>query len=662
MNDNYKSRYEELKAILEYHNKRYYDNDDPEIEDYEYDRLKKELEGIEKEHPELITPDSPTQHVGGHPSSTFEKVSHTVQMASLQDVFSKAEVSDFINKCNESLGRQQAAAFSVEPKIDGLSVSLEYVDGIFTRGSTRGDGFVGEDVTENLKTIKSIPKKLKTAVPYLEVRGEVYMPVESFERLVERQEMNGEKPAKNPRNAAAGSLRQKDSRITAERQLDIFIFNVQQAEGIEFTSHVESLEWLKNQGFPVIDGYELLADSEDIGDKIDRIGNSRGGLAYDIDGAVVKLDNLSDRITLGATAKVPKWAIAYKYPPEEKETTLLSIEVNVGRTGAVTPVAVFETIRLAGTDVSRAVLHNQEFISEKDIRVGDRIVVRKAGEIIPEVLRSVSHKENSQPFVLPEYCPVCGAATVRYEDEAVLRCPNAECPAQIERSIIHFASKGAMGIDGLGPAIVKQLIDKKLIFNVSDIYRLRAEQLSALERFGEKSAENLVQAIEASKPAPLDRVIYALGIRNIGAGAAKLLCEEFGDIDSIMNATAEQLSQIDGFGGVMSENIAKAFSEKHFRHLVEELKGVGVKMEYERQEKGDNRFSGLTFVLTGTLPTLKRDQAKAIIESLGGKVSGSVSKKTSYVLAGEEAGSKLTKAQELGIAIISEEEFLGMTK
>lgn len=652
------SRIEQLKSEIEEHNLNYYVYDDPTVDDHTYDMLMQELKQIEADFPQLLTSDSPSQRVGGYALNTFEKVTHTIQMGSLQDVFSKEQVIAFAERCREELG--EMPLLTVEPKIDGLSVSLEYVNGEFIRGSTRGDGFVGEDVTENLRTIRSIPKKLKEKIPFLEVRGEVYMPKSSFEEVVEQQELEGEKPFKNPRNAAAGSLRQKDPKITAKRKLDILIFNIQQSEGMETSSHRQSLNRLKELGFKVVDDFAVTS-IEDMCQKIDFIGESRESFAYDIDGAVVKVDSFDLREALGATSKFPKWAVAYKYPPEEKETTLLDIEVSIGRTGVITPTAVFEPVHLAGTTVSRAVLHNQEFITEKDIRIGDRIIVRKAGEIIPEVLRSVSHTSFSQPYTLPEFCPVCGERAVRFEDEAALRCPNAECPAQQYRNLVHFCSKGAMGIDGMGPAIITLLLDNKLIKTAADIYSLTAQQLAGLDRMGEKSADNLIKSIENSKNAPLDRVIFALGIRSIGAAAAKLLCDRFGTIDAIMNATAEEIAQIDGFGGIMSESTASAFSNSHLIHLISSLREKGVKMEYARQTT-DNRFEGLTFVLTGTLPTMKRDEAKKLIESFGGKASGSVSKKTDYVLAGEEAGSKLTKAQELGIRIISEEEFLEMIK
>ncbi len=648
------NRVNELREKLEQFNHEYYVLDNPSVDDYTYDMMMQELKKLESDYPELADPNSPTQRVGGEALNDFEKVEHKVQMGSLQDVFSYEQVRDFTDRCMTEVASPE---FVVEPKIDGLSVSLEYVNGVFTRGSTRGDGYVGEDVTANLKTIKSIPLKLKEALPFIEVRGEVYMSRKTFDKIVEEQENNDEQPFKNPRNAAAGSLRQKDPKVAAKRRLDIFVFNVQQIEGKELKSHKESLDYLKTLGFKVIADYKKVSTYDEIVERIQYIGDMRDKYSFDIDGVVVKVNDFSQRISLGATAKVPKWAVAYKFPPEEKKTKLLDIEVNVGRTGVITPVAIFEPVTLAGTSVSRATLHNQEFINDKEIRIGDEIIVRKAGEIIPEVLSSVSHEENSVPYVLPDKCPVCGAETVRYADEAALRCTNVECPAQLKRNIIHFASKGAMNIDGLGEANVVALVDNHLINTVADLYSLTALQLETLERFGKRSAEKLVKAIEASKNNPLDRVIFGIGIRNIGQAAAKLLCEKFGTIDAIMNATAEEISEIDGFGDVMSENVVKAFNDVHFAELIKALREKGVKMEYTSDKTGDNRFEGLTFVLTGTLPTMTRDEAKAIIERLGGKASGSVSKKTSYVLAGEEAGSKLTKAEQLGIPIISEDDF-----
>lgn len=652
-------RIEELTEIIEKHNHSYYVMDNPTVSDYEYDMLMQELKGLEAEYPEFVLPSSPTQRVGGEALSKFEKVTHKVQMGSLQDVFSFEQLEEFVTRCRNTV---ENPSFIVEPKIDGLSVSLEYENGILRRGSTRGDGSVGEDVTANLKTVGSIPLKIKNAPEFLEVRGEVYMPKEKFLKLVEQQELNDEQPFKNPRNAAAGSLRQKNSKITAKRGLDIFVFNIQQIEGREITSHKQSLDYIKSLGLKVIPSYVECTTYSEIEQEIQRIDQIRNKLSYDIDGIVIKVDSFEQRETLGSSSKVPKWAIAYKFPPEEKETTLRNIEVNVGRTGAITPVAVFDPIILAGTSVSRAVLHNQDFITQKDIRIGDKIIIRKAGEIIPEVVKSVSHVENSEPFILPAKCPVCGTESVRYEDEAVLRCPNPDCPAQLLKSIIHFASKGAMDIDGMGDAIVKALVENNLVKSVADIYTLKAGQIASLERLGEKSAENLINAIEKSKSRPLDKVIFALGIRNIGQASAKLLCEKFPSIEKIMSATAEEIEEIDGFGKVMSENVAKAFSEQHRKDLISRLLGLGVKMEYQATQTNDNRFEGMTFVLTGTLETLKRDEAKKIIESFGGKVSGSVSKKTTFVVAGEEAGSKLEKAQSLGVNVLSETEFLEKIK
>ncbi len=652
-------RIEELTEIIEKHNHSYYVMDNPTVSDYEYDMLMQELKGLEAEYPEFVLPSSPTQRVGGEALSKFEKVTHKVQMGSLQDVFSFEQLEEFVTRCRNTV---ENPSFIVEPKIDGLSVSLEYENGILKRGSTRGDGFVGEDVTANLKTVGSIPLKIKNAPEFLEVRGEVYMPKEKFLKLVEQQELNDEQPFKNPRNAAAGSLRQKNSKITAKRGLDIFVFNIQQIEGREITSHKQSLDYIKSLGLKVIPSYVECTTYSEIEQEIQRIDQIRNKLSYDIDGIVIKVDSFEQRETLGSSSKVPKWAIAYKFPPEEKETTLRNIEVNVGRTGAITPVAVFDPVMLAGTSVSRAVLHNQDFITQKDIRIGDKIIIRKAGEIIPEVVKSVSHVENSEPFILPAKCPVCGTESVRYEDEAVLRCPNPDCPAQLLKSIIHFASKGAMDIDGMGDAIVKALVENNLVKSVADIYTLKAGQIASLERLGEKSAENLINAIEKSKSRPLDKVIFALGIRNIGQASAKLLCEKFPSIEKIMSATAEEIEEIDGFGKVMSENVAKAFSEQHRKDLISRLLELGVKMEYQATQTNDNRFEGMTFVLTGTLETLKRDEAKKIIESFGGKVSGSVSKKTTFVVAGEEAGSKLEKAQSLGVNVLSETEFLEKIK
>lgn len=650
-----KKRLDELKTVIEKANRNYYDLDAPTLEDDEYDALMRELRGIEQQFPELLTEDSPSQRVGGTAQTTFEKVTHTVQMGSLQDVFDVSEVRDFYDRVKA----EGALEFTVEPKIDGLSVSLVYENGVLVQGSTRGDGFIGENITPNLKTIRSIPLNIPEKLPLLEVRGEVYMPKKSFGELCELQEKNGEPLPKNPRNAAAGSLRQKDSKITASRKLDIFCFNIQRVEGKEFKTHSESLEFIEKAGFRVIPDIRVCHTVDEIIERINEIGQMRQSLPFDIDGAVVKVNDLALRNEIGATAKVPKWAVAFKYPPEEKETTLRSIEINVGRTGALTPVAVFDPVQLAGTSVARAVLHNQDFITERDVRVGDTIVVRKAGDIIPEVVRSVSHAENSEPYFIPDKCPVCGAAAVRDEDEAVIRCQNPDCPAQLLRSLEHFASRGAMNIDGLGEAVVEQLVSADLVHTVADLYTLDLLQLSSLERFGTKSAENLLKSIENSKQNEPDRLIFALGIRGIGQKAATLLMKKFGDVESVMNAEVSDIAAIDGFGEILAQSVYNGFREPHRVKLIERLKELGLKMTYSSQQVSD-KLNGLTFVLTGTLPTLKRDEAKAMIEQRGGKVSGSVSKKTSYVVAGEEAGSKLTKANELGITVLTEEQFLQM--
>lgn len=654
--DEASKRVDELTEIISHHNYNYYVMDNPTVDDYEYDMLMQELKALEAEYPELSKDNSPTKRVGGQALNKFEKVIHEVQMGSLQDVFSFEQVMAFVEKCCQELS---SPVFIVEPKIDGLSVSLEYHNGEFFIGSTRGDGFVGEDVSANLKTIKSIPLQIDKSVPLLEVRGEVYMPRETFFRLVEKQELNDETPFKNPRNAAAGSLRQKDSKIAAQRKLDIFVFNIQRNEGRTLTSHKESLDYIKELGFKTIPSYTSCTTYEEIASEINRIGEMRAKYPFDIDGVVIKVDDFNHRNLLGATSKYPKWAVAYKFPPEEKETVLRDIEVNVGRTGAITPVAVFDSVLLAGTSVSRAVLHNQQFITDRDIRIGDTIVVRKAGDIIPEVLSSVSHTENSIPYMLPEVCPVCGTKALHMDEESALRCPNTSCPAQLLKNIIHFASKGAMNIDGLGDAIVTVLVENKLIESAADIYDLTMEKLLTLDRFREKSAGNLIKAIEASKQNPMDRVLFGLGIRNIGARAAVLLCEKFGSIDALMNADVAEISSIDGFGDVMSQGVYEAIREPHMLSLIEKLRAHGLSFTYTASKKSD-KLEGKIFVLTGTLPTLKREEAKKIIEDMGGKCSSSVSKKTDYVVAGEEAGSKLTKAQELGITVLSEADLLSM--
>lgn len=651
-----KSEYEQLCKQAEQHNFNYYVLDDPTIEDDEYDRLMRRIKEIEAENPEIVSESSPTQHVGGFAINTFEKVTHEVQMGSLQDVFSKGELYEFDERVKKAVGK---AVYCVEPKIDGLSVSLEYKDGVFVRGSTRGDGFVGEDITKNLKTIKSIPMVLCEKIPFIEVRGEVYMPKADFEKLVRKQLENDEQPAKNPRNAAAGSLRQKDSRVTASRGLDIFVFNLQRIEGRELTCHSESLDYMKKLGFNVIDGYKTFDNIEDAVSRIMEIGENRQSYSYDIDGAVIKVDNFELRNELGSTAKVPKWAVAFKYPPEEKKTKLLDIEINVGRTGALTPVAVFEPVWLAGTTVSRAVLHNQDYIDSKDIRIGDIIAVRKAGDIIPEVVRSVSHAENSEPFIIPHICPVCHGKAERAEDEAVIRCVNIDCPAQLLKNIEHFASRPAMNIDGLGEAVVKQLVENSLISTVADLYSLQQQDLEMLPGFAKVSASKLIANIENSKTNSPDRLLFALGIKGIGQKNAQLLMKHFGSIEKLSETSPEEISAVENFGDILANNIFTALHEPHMTELIERLKSYGVNTVYQSDVKSD-KLAGQTFVITGTLPDMTRDEAKTLIEQNGGKCSGSVSKKTSYVLAGEEAGSKLTKAQQLGVTVISQQQLIEM--
>lgn len=651
-----KSEYEQLCREVEQHNFNYYVLDDPTIEDDEYDRLMRRIKEIEAENPEIVSESSPTQHVGGYAINTFEKVTHEVQMGSLQDVFSEGELYEFDERVKKAVGK---AVYCVEPKIDGLSVSLEYKDGVFVRGSTRGDGFVGEDITKNLKTIKSIPMVLSEKIPFIEVRGEVYMPKADFEKLVRKQLENDEQPAKNPRNAAAGSLRQKDSRVTASRGLDIFVFNLQRIEGRELTCHSESLDYMKSLGFNVIDGYKTFDNIEDAVSRIMEIGENRQSYSYDIDGAVIKVDNFELRNELGSTAKVPKWAVAFKYPPEEKETKLLDIEINVGRTGALTPVAVFEPVWLAGTTVSRAVLHNQDYIDSKDIRIGDIIAVRKAGDIIPEVVRSVSHAENSEPFVIPHICPVCHGKAERAEDEAVIRCVNIDCPAQLLKNIEHFASRPAMNIDGLGEAVVKQLVENRLISTVADLYSLQQQDLEMLPGFAKVSASKLIANIENSKTNSPDRLLFALGIKGIGQKNAQLLMKHFGSIEKLSETSPEEISAVENFGDILANNIFTALHEPHMTELIERLKSYGVNTVYQSDVKSD-KLVGLIFVITGTLPDMTRDEAKTLIEQNGGKCSGSVSRKTSYVLAGEEAGSKLTKAQQLGVTVISQQQLIEM--
>ncbi|MDY4085121.1 MAG: NAD-dependent DNA ligase LigA [Ruminococcus bromii] len=648
-------RIKELTEQLEYHNNLYYNKDDPEISDYEYDKMLRELEELEKQYPQFKSPLSPTSRVGGMAGEKFSPVVHTVPLESLHDSFSHAEMRDFDRRVHEVV---PDVTYIVEPKFDGLSVACEYQNGVFVRGSTRGDGITGEDVTDNLMTIKSLPKRIPNAPEFLEVRGEVYMSFKSFEELVKRQEDNDEKPAKNPRNAAAGSLRQKNAKITAQRKLDIFIFNVQQVTGTELKSHRQSLDYLSELGFPT-SFYKVCDTIDEALEQIEQIGNSRGEFDYAIDGAVVKVDSFEARRALGSTAKYPKWAEAYKYPPEEKATKLLDIEINVGRTGVLTPVGIFEPVLLAGTTVSRATLHNRDFIEEKGICIGDTVVIRKAGEIIPEVLSVSEHPSDAKPFVFPTVCPSCGSPVVQ-DDEAATRCTNTDCPAQLMRHMIHFVSRDAMDIDGLGPAFLEQLLNEKLVKSPADLYRLKTEDISAFERKAEKSANNLINSIQKSKDNELYRLVYALGIRNIGLKAAKLLCEHFLTVNDLMNAKAEDFESIDGFGSVMAQSLENYFSLESTKQLIAELKDLGLKMKPSEQKISGGVFEGKTFVLTGTLPTMTRSEASKIIEQNGGKTSSSVSKKTSYVLAGEEAGSKLTKAQKLGIEVISEEQFLSM--
>lgn len=648
---------QQLTALLEEANHKYYVLDAPEMADYEYDRLLRQLEELEAQYPDFASPVSPTKRVGGKALDRFEKVEHTVPLESLQDVFSPNEVEDFDQRLRQSVPEP---VYSVEPKVDGLSVALEYIDGVFVRGATRGDGVIGEDVTENLKTVRSIPMTLENAPARLIVRGEVFMPRSVFEELNARREAQGQGLFANPRNAAAGSLRQLDPAIAAQRKLDILIFNLQLADGVEFHTHAETLDYLRKLKFKVIP-YWLCETLQQVNDRIERIDLERYDLPYDIDGAVVKLNDLSQRMLLGSTAKFPRWACAYKYPPEIKETVLKEIVVQVGRTGVLTPKAVVIPVRLAGTTVTNATLHNQDLISQKDIRIGDTVKIRKAGEIIPEILEVVLSKrpEGTSPYFLPVCCPVCGAAVCRDEDGAAYRCTGAQCPAQLSRNIAHFVSRGAMDIDGLGDAIVEQLIDKGCIHSPADIYTLELEDLKSLWKSGEKAAKNLLSAIEDSKTRDLSRLIFALGIRQVGEKAAKILARTFGSLDALMAASAQELTEIRDIGAITADNIVSWFADSACRQMIEGLRQAGLNFTAE-QKQTDDRFAGLTFVLTGALSLFTRDEATEKIEALGGKASGSVSKKTSYVVAGENAGSKLKKANELGIPVLSEEEFLNM--
>ena len=650
-------RIQDLTALLNEAGYRYYVLDDPTLPDFEYDRLLRELEDLEKTYPEYVLPDSPTKRVGGQAVNTFGEVTHAVPLMSLQDVFSMEELEDFLNRTKEALPN---ASYSVEPKIDGLSVALEYEDGRFVRGATRGDGVVGEDVTENLKTIRSIPMILENAPARLIVRGEVYMPKKTFHALNAALEENGEKTFANPRNAAAGSLRQKDPKVTAKRKLDILVFNVQLAEGVTFTSHCETLEYLKSLRFKVIP-YKKLSDPKKIEEEILRINEEREKLPCDIDGGVVKLDDLAQRELLGATAKFPRWAVAYKYPPEVKSTVIEDIVIQVGRTGVLTPKAVVAPVRLAGTTVTNATLHNQDFISRLDVRVGDTVRIRKAGEIIPEILGVDLSKrpENTKPYFLPDRCPVCGAEVIRDEDGAFLRCTGAECPAQLSRNIAHFVSRDAMDIDGLGSAIVESLISQKLIKSPADIYYLTLEEISGLWKSGTTAAKKLLAAIEASKQQDVSRLIYALGIRQVGVKTGKSLAAAFGSMDALMDASLEALTAVPDIGEITAQSIYEWFRQDQSQHLIRRLREAGLNFESKRVI-ADTRLAGKTVVLTGTLSRFTREEATEKIELLGGKASGSVSRKTSFVVAGENAGSKERKARELGIPVLTEDEFWEM--
>lgn len=652
--ENEKLRLSELKNLINYHAKKYYTDDEPEISDYEYDMLYRELIEIETSHPELKTPDSPSVRVGGAILERFDAVTHAVFMNSLQDAFSFDELRAFDERVKKDI---ENAQYIVEPKIDGLSVSLIYENGIFTRGATRGDGAVGEDVTENLKTIRSLPLKLTKPLPKLEVRGEVYMKKSTFARLNSEREENGEPPFKNPRNAAAGSLRQLDSKIAAKRSLDVFVFNIQRIEGYEIKTHYESLKLLEELGFETIPGYALCGDIEGAVSEIEAIGEKRGSFSFDIDGAVIKLNDLKDRDILGSTAKYPRWAIAYKYPPEQKRTRVLDIAVNVGRTGAVTPLAILEPVRIAGSTVSRATLHNADFIKNLDVRIGDTVYIQKAGDIIPEIVKVDKDVRTGEEriFEMPRYCPVCGSKVEKNETAAAHRCINTDCPAQLYKNIIHYATRDAMDIDGLGDAIIKQLLDEGLITSIADLYELKPDKLEPLEKFGEKSAVKLVDAIDKSRTRSLERLIFGLGIPLIGKKASKILASAFKDMDRLMSATKEDMTSLRDIGSQMADSVVDYFKIEKNLKLISHLKSQGVNMKYLGEET-ETFFSGYTFVVTGTLKNFKRDEITRLLESFGAKVSSSVSKKTSFVVAGEEAGSKLEKARSLGVSVLSEDE------
>ena len=650
-----KERIRELTDLLNEANTKYYVLDAPEMPDFEYDRLLRELEELERAHPELALPDSPTRRVGGEALSQFEKVQHPVPLMSLQDVFSTEELQEFLDKMKEAF---PSAEFSVEPKIDGLSVALEYQDGVFVRGATRGDGEIGEDVTENLKTIRSIPMTIPDSTGRLIVRGEVFMPKKVFEALNAQREEEGKALFANPRNAAAGSLRQLDPKIAAQRKLDILIFNVQLIEGVEFATHEESLKYLKDRKFKVV-GAKFYSDSDKVIKRIEEINDTREKLTFDIDGAVVKLNDLAQREKMGTTSKFPKWAAAYKYPPEIKETVVEDIVIQVGRTGVLTPKAVVRPVRLAGTTVTNATLHNQDFITGLGLSVGDTVQIRKAGEIIPEILAVTNHQSGAEVYQIPSVCPVCGAKVERDPDGAFLRCTGAACPAQLSRSLAHFVSRDAMDIDGLGKNIVEALIEKGFVKTPADLYYLTVEEMKQLWSKGDTQAKKLLKAIDESKGRDLSRLIFALGIRQVGAKAGKILAGHFGSLDALMNATLEELTNVEDVGEITARNILDWFAQLSAREMVERLRAAGVNFESQRVVS-DARFAGMTFVLTGALTKFTRDQATEKIELFGGKASGSVSKKTTYVVVGENAGSKERKARELGIPILSEDDFLAM--
>ena len=653
MSEKIRQEMQQLQKEVEHHMHLYYDLDAPELEDFEYDRLIHHLMDLEEQYPEYASPNSPTKRVGGSAMNTFREVPHKVQMGSLQDVFSLDELRAFDERVRETVPEP---TYVVEQKIDGLSVSLEYRNGELAVGSTRGNGLVGEDVTENIRTIRSIPLKLPQPLPLLEVRGEVYMPVNSFWRLVREQELREETPAKNPRNAAAGSLRQKDPKIAAARGLDIFCFNIQQLEGMVCESHEASLELMRSLGFPVSPDYKVVHTIEEAIRQIEKIGELRGKLGYQIDGAVIKVDSFADRERLGSTAKYPKWAVAFKYPPEEKETVLRSIALQVGRTGAVTPTAEFDPIELAGTTVSRATLHNQDFITQLGVNIGDTIVVRKAGDIIPEVIGVRNHAKDKPAYVMPTHCPSCGTLLVRDPEVAAIRCPNISCPAQILRSLIHFCSRSAMDIEGLGEAACELLLQQGLAKTPADLYRLTKDDLMRLEGFQTKKAENILAALEKSKQNELGALLFGLGIRNIGEKAAKLLAARFGTLQAVENATHEELLSIEGFGEIMAESVLQYFADDNNRKLCGDLLSLGLRPWVPQQASA--ALAGMTFVVTGTLPGYSRDEIENLIEKNGGKAAGSVSKKTSYVVAGEAAGSKLAKAQSLGVPVLTEQQLL----